>query len=159
MYDGETNHAVPDIANHALAPYVRLNDGGSRQEDDFVAFLEANTAYIDWWYKNGDKGRQNYAVEYDRDGTKALFYVDFVIRMRNGRVYLFDTKTEESDPYAPQKHNALHAYMQAENAKGADLRGGIIIKPQGRDYWLYSPLPIDNTTDLTGWEIFDPRNA
>lgn len=159
VYDGETNHAVPDIANHALDPYVRLNDGGSRQEDDFVAFLEANTAYIDWWYKNGDKGRQNYAVEYDRDGTKALFYVDFVIRMRNGRVYLFDTKTEESDPYAPQKHNALHAYMQAENAKGADLRGGIIIKPQGRDYWLYSPLPIDNTTDLTGWDIFDPRNA
>lgn len=88
VYDSETNHAVSDIANHALDPYVRLNDGGSRQEDEFVAFLEANTQYIDWWYKNGDSGRQNYAVEYDRNGEKALFYVDFVIRMRSGRVYL-----------------------------------------------------------------------
>ena len=45
------------------------------------------------------------------------------------------------------------------NEKGADLRGGIIIKPQGRDYWLYSRLPIENTSDLTGWDMFDPRNA
>ncbi len=160
VYDGDTNHVVPDTEIHALDPFVRLNDGGSRQEDDFVAFLEANGRYIDWWYKNGDKGKMHYAIAYEgEEGVESLFYPDFIIRMKSGRVYIFDTKTAGSDLFAPQKHNALFEYMQAENAKGKDLRGGIIIKPQSKDYWLYSPLPIENTTDLVGWDMFDPKTA
>ena len=59
-------------------------------------FLVAqNSQYIEWWYKNGDKGKQHYAIEYETGNkhVKSLFYVDFVIRMKNGHVYLFDTET------------------------------------------------------------------
>jgi type III restriction enzyme len=42
--------------------------------------------YIDWWYKNGDEGKQHYSICYTNvDGGQALFYVDFVIRMKNGQ--------------------------------------------------------------------------
>ena len=159
FYDADTHHIDPDKENHTLLPFVQFNDA-SKPEEEFETFLERYTDVIDWWYKNGDKSRQHYAIPYDGDGEdQDLFYPDFVIRMKNGRVYIFDTKTEGSDIFAPAKHNALLKYLADENAKGKDLRGGIIIKKKGTDYWLYSPLPIDNTTELANWSMFDPKNA
>lgn len=159
VYDGETNHVVEEAASHALQPFVRLNNA-SQPEVRFEAMLEAHSDKIDWWYKNGDAGKQHYSIAYEGEGGRqALFYPDFVVRMKTGRVYIFDTKSAGSDIFAPQKHNALLAYIDEQNKTGKNLRGGIIIQPQGREYWLYSPLPIENTTDLTGWDMYDPNNA
>lgn len=159
VYDGDTNHVEPEVKNHALEPFVQLNKA-SNPEKEFETLLEANAQHIDWWYKNGDAGKMHYSIAYDGEGgAPALFYPDFVIRMKNGKIYIFDTKSVGSDLFAPAKHNALQAYMAEQNAKGADLHGGIILKPQGKDYWLWSPLPIENTTDLTNWDIFDPKTA
>ena len=139
-------------------PFVQINNV-SNPEKEFVAFLEANSQYIDWWYKNGDKGKQNYAIEFNQgeDGAKSLFYVDFVIRMKNGHIYLFDTKSIGSDLFAPQKHNALIDYIKKHSTKEQPLFGGILIL-QGSN-WLYSRLPIANTTELTNWDSFYPQKA
>ena len=85
-YDNETSH-IEETGNHALLPFVQLNQA-SNPEKDFVAYLEQNSQYIDWWYKNGDKGKQHYAIEYTTgdEQAKSLFYVDFVIRMKNGHI-------------------------------------------------------------------------
>lgn len=159
VYDGDTNSVVAEVSDHALLPFVRLKNA-SLPEVRFEAYLEAHRDKIDWWYKNGDSGKQHYSIAYEGgDGQKALFYPDFVVRMKTGRVYIFDTKSVGSDLFASQKHNALLAYMAEQNKAGKNLRGGIIIQPRDREYWLYSPLPIENTTDLTGWDMFDPDNA
>ena len=159
LYDGETHHIEPEVRNHALNPFVELNETSS-PEKRFVAFLEKHSDKIDWWYKNGDKGRTHYAISYEggNGATESLFYPDFVIRMKSGTVYIFDTKTKDCDLFAPAKHNALYLYMQQENAKGQNLHGGIIIETTP-DCWLYSKLTIENTTDLTGWDMFVPNNA
>ena len=155
LYDDETFHTTA-AHNHALMPFVEFNRA-SNPEKEFVNFLEANTQYIEWWYKNGDGGRQNYAVPYKmEDGTAALFYVDFVIRLRNGKIFLFDTKTADSDLYGAEKHNALIDYMTEENAKGENrLAGGVIVKDG--ENWLWSRFKVENTTDHEGWAYFDPK--
>ena len=157
VYDSDSNH-IASAENHALMPFVQLN-AASNPEKEFAAFLEANSQYIDWWYKNGDKGKQHYAIEYlqGEERSKALFYVDFVIRMKNGHIYLFDTKSAGSDLFAPQKHNALIDYMAKHSTKEQPLFGGILIQ-QGSN-WLYSKLHIANTTELTNWDSFYPQNA
>ena len=157
VYDSDSNHLEP-AENHALMPFVQINNV-SNPEKEFVAFLEANSQYIDWWYKNGDKGKQHYAIEFNQgeDGAKSLFYVDFVIRMKNGHIYLFDTKSIGSDLFAPQKHNALIDYIKKHSTKEQPLFGGILIL-QGSN-WLYSRLPIANTTELTNWDSFYPQKA
>lgn len=157
VYDSDSNH-IASAENHALMPFVQLN-AASNPEKEFATFLEANSQYIDWWYKNGDKGKQHYAIEYLQveDGAKALFYVDFVIRMKNGHIYLFETKSAGSDLFAPQKHNALIDYMTKHSTKEQPIFGGILIQ-QGSN-WLYSKLHIDNTTELTNWDSFYPQNA
>ena len=154
----EENHVIKDkMEDHALLPFIELRTA-STPEQEFALFLESHRDSIDWWYKNGDSGREHYAVAYtNSQGDKSLFYVDFVIKMNNGQVFLFDTKTENSDPDAPQKHNALLDYMQNEENTPKHLQGGIIIHDINHSgNWLYSPLPIDNTYDTRGWDAFFP---
>ena len=157
VYDAETNQ-VAQAENHALLPFIRLNTAYN-PEKEFVKFLEANSQYIDWWYKNGDGGKANYAVEYRKGqyGEKAPFYVDFVIRMKNGHIYLFDTKSIDSDIFAADKHNGLLKYIRENSTEQQPLAGGVIIQ-QGLN-WLYSPVEIENTTDTLDWIPFYPSEV
>lgn len=159
LYTEENHQVKPKVKDHALLPFVELTTA-SNPEQRFAQFLEQHAEAIDWWYKNGDSGREHYAVPYtNSNGQKALFYVDFVIRMKNGQLFLFDTKSEASDPEAVNKHNALLQYMQSAENAPKQLKGGVIIHDDhGSDNWLYSPLAIANTTDIKGWDAFHPDN-
>lgn len=161
MYHIDNHIERSEIEYHALLPFMEYNGpDASYPEHNFAGFLDANSNAIEWWYKNGDKGKAHYAIGYTNSlGEKALFYVDFIIRMNSGDVFLFDTKTENSDSEAPYKHNALWDYMQLPENKGKKLHGGIII-PDDFGNWVYSPAPLDvklGTSDTTNWDIFDPQ--
>ena len=155
-YNEATNQVVTEVKNHALMPFIRLN-GAYSPELHFEEFLENHPDCIDWWYKNGDEGKQHYAIPYTKmDGVQGLFYVDFVIRMKNGQVFLFDTKSVGCNMDAPNKHNALIDYMNSAANAQLHLKGGIIIEDKG--LWKYAPMKIENTNDLTNWETFFPDN-
>jgi type III restriction enzyme len=152
LYKESTHHVMPNVEDHALLPFIELNTASS-PELRFTEYLEANKEYIDWWYKNGDEGKQHYSIPYiNSKNEKSLFYVDFVVRMKSGQVFLFDTKTENSDPEAPNKHNALIDYMADKG-----LLGGVIV--ENKDVWHYSRFHIENTSDVRGWETFFPDKA
>ena len=159
VYDSETHHtAQGDV--HALTPFYELNEAKT-PEKLFAAYLEQNSQYIDWWYKNGDNGKQHYAIKYQNSSDQtALFYVDFVIRIKNGKIYLFDTKGTggDIDLEVKNKHNALIDYIAAENAKGKNLHGGIIKRDKFGN-WLYCQFKIEDADDTSNWTIFEPRNA
>ena len=132
----------------------------STPEKNFVAYLQENKDNIEWWYKNGDKGQEHFAVLYkNNSGEDSLFYVDFIIYGKNNVVYLFDTKTPNSDPDAPNKHNALVDFIEKRNekfkAKGLKTIGGILIEKVVNNIstWRYCKNRIENTKDLTGWEF------
>lgn len=156
MYKEETHHIEKEMSAGAMLPVCMLNNS-SRPERNFAEFLEKNSASIEWWYKNGDSGKDHFAIPYSAGDDMRLFYVDFIIRMRNGKVFLFDTKTEGSDPDAVEKHNALIDYIMAENSRGANLAGGIIIQ-DSMELWKYSPMKIDTTESLDGWSTFHPSD-
>ena len=154
LYKQITHEIQERIEDHALLPFVELK-AVSSPEKKFTAFLEDNKQYIDWWYKNGDEGKQHYSIPYiNSQGEKSLFYVDYIIRMNNGNIYLFDTKSEASDPEAPNKHNALLSYIEKQES---NMKGGVIIENNG--VWYYSQYPIENTTDLGGWDAYFPNEA
>ncbi len=155
VYNEQVNYVDDTKKNHALLPFIASRNA-SYQEVNFSEFLEQNTQYIDWWYKNGDSGIMNYAVPYKNvRGEQSLFYVDYVIRMKNGQIFLFDTKSQNSDENAPNKHNALLEYMNSDENSALGLKGGVLI--YDHENWKYSPLPISDTDDLTGWDCFYPE--
>lgn len=144
---------------HALEPFYE-NLKASKPEVKFAEYLEMNKEHIEWWYKNGEKAKEHFAVPYiDYTGKESLFYVDFVILGKDKTTYLFDTKTAGSDAAnASLKHNALIEFMEARNKAGKKTIGGIIIGKEVNNLltWRYCSNRIENTKDMTGWEFFNP---
>jgi len=153
------HYQVKEAATHALEPfYEQLKV--RNPEIAFTAFLENNKEHLEWWYKNGDKNKEDFAVTYqDNFGKTRGFYVDFVIKFKSGKIALFDTKTARSDSEAPNKHNALIDYIEKENTSNPkrELIGGVIIPDEvaGVITWRYCANRIENTHDFTGWEYFN----
>lgn len=154
-YNEQSCHEENDVHNHALEPFVKENRA-SAPEERFVKYLEANTQYIDWWYKNGESGMSDYAVPYTKaGGEKGLFYVDFIVRMKNGVVFLLDTKTKDSRPDDPYKHNGLIDYIASQSGKTLPLKGGVLIESRP-GVWRFCPQKVENTSDLDSWQQFIP---
>jgi type III restriction enzyme len=147
------------VQRHALEPFYEYNRA-SKPEVKFAEFLEENKENLHWWYKNGEKAKEHFAIPYiDYLGKQSLFYVDFVILTKSNTTCLFDTKTAGSDPAnAPLKHNALVDFIAERNGKGLKTIGGILIEksPNNVSTWWYCNNKISNTKDTNGWDRFDP---
>lgn len=155
-------YKAEELANHALIPFFEYKNASS-VEKTFKQELLNHTDALEWWYKNGDKGREHFAISYrNLQGELRLFYVDFVIKFKSGKIGLFDTKTKRSDLDAPQKHNALIDYIEQENKTNPTrkLIGGIIIPEEsaGVISFRYCTNRITDTADLRGWDFFLPAN-
>lgn len=145
-----------EIYNHALAPYFEQTSV-SAPEYKFARWVDKQTEVVDWWYKNGDEGKQHFAIPYTaNDGKPHCFYVDFIIRLKNGTICLFDTKTVKSDENGAEKNNALYDYVQAYSEKGVRMVGGVLIEVNGN--WYFPDGPIDNMDSVVGWICLDFNN-
>ena len=147
-------HIKEEIENHALFPFYEQN-GASNPEKLFKQFLIDHADKIKYWYKNGDSGREHFAIDYvDSNGVKRLFYVDFIVVTMDNRIGLFDTKTLKSDIVDANKHNALRKWMRNN---GEQYFGGILIPVETAGVWkfYYSNFDleenkyIDTTTGFT----------
>ncbi|OCK51059.1 DEAD/DEAH box helicase family protein [Chryseobacterium arthrosphaerae] len=147
-------HIKEDIDNHALFPFYE-QIGASNPEKLFKNFLIENEDKIEYWYKNGDSGREHFAIDYeDNSGVKRLFYVDFIVVTKDNRIGLFDTKTLKSDIVDANKHNALRRWMAANDG---NYFGGVLIPVEMSGIWkfYYSEFDlsenqyIESTTGFT----------
>lgn len=153
IYNSAVVVPIDDIYNHALRPYFEQINALS-PEREFARWIDKQTEYVDWWYKNGDEGKQHFAIPYtDNVGRRHCFYVDFIIRLKNGTICLFDTKTLGSDENTPVKNNALWQYVQEHNEaykeKGIRFVGGVLVQ-QGEN-WYYPGGLIDDDNSIKGW--------
>jgi type III restriction enzyme len=148
-------YAARPSERHALQPFYEQKDA-SKPERAFVSFLESQPQWIRWWYKNGEKNKEDFAVSYqDARGLTRSFYVDFVICLANNIVCLFDTKTLHSDIEFCAKHNALFAYIQHLNqTRNTAYVGGVIV-PEN-DVWRYPNRLIATAESTAGWAVFNP---
>lgn len=155
VYNTETCESREGVIfNHALIPFFE-EKAVSGPEYQFSRWLDKQNENIDWWYKNADSGNMHFAVPYtDIAGVPRCFYVDYIIRLKNGTICLFDTKTKDSDPNAAAKHNALLEYIKRENQTNMKrLMGGVLILEN--DNWYYSEMNIENTSSISGWTPLD----
>lgn len=127
-------------------------------------WLEENSDIIDFVYKNGDKGPQYFSLIYSTNGGVSHFYPDFIIQMKNGDIYIIETKGGEDvkgrdkniDSYAPAKYEALKKY-----AANYDIKWAFVRDMNEELYYLNSGEWIDDMiTDRwkTIEELFD-RNG
>ena len=136
--------------------YLRKEYAGRKNEIAFIDFLEKSEK-VEWWFKNGDRDATFFAVRYD-NGEEKPFYVDFIIKLKDGRIGFFDTKAGLTKQVAGPKIDGLYKYIQIQNKKGKKCFGGIVANTE-RNYrgrWVYFDRTskdfkgnsIENWTDL-----------
>lgn len=153
IYNSAVVAPIDDIYNHALRPYFE-QASASAPERNFARWIDRQTEQVDWWYKNGDEGKQHFAIPYtDSGGRRRCFYVDFIIRLKNGTICLFDTKTPGSDEDTPEKNNALWEYVEEHNeaykASGIRFVGGVLV--QKGENWYFPEGRIEDDKSTDGW--------
>lgn len=85
---------------------------------------------IEWVYKNGDTGQQYFSIVYvDGLGKQHLFYADYIIKKKDGAVWIIETKGGEThtqskniDKLAPIKFQAFKAYAAKHNLNWGFVR-------------------------------------
>ena len=130
-----------------------FSDEKWKSEATFIDFLEKSEA-VEWWFKNGDRDATFFAIPYD-NGEKKPFYVDFIVKLKDGRIGIFDTKAGLTKQVAGPKIDGLYKYIQSENKRGKKFFGGIVVNTD-RDYrgrWVY----FDKTSkelknDFSNWK-------
>lgn len=157
IYNAEKNVSREgEIFNHALLPYFEQKNV-SIPEFHFARWLDAQRETVEWWYKNGDEGKQHFAVPYTtQDKRNRCFYVDFIIRLKNGTICLFDTKTHGSDENGAEKNNALYEYVKTYRDKSVKMFGGVLI--QENDNWYFPDGTVENIDSTDGWTRLEFNN-
>lgn len=103
-------------------------------EMDFMDFLDDKGNQVEWWFKNGESDKKYFAIKYfdPQDSQFHAFYVDFIVRMNDGRIGLFDTKGVYTARIAKPKAEALAKYLK----QNKNLFGGIVISKN--NLWKYN---------------------
>lgn len=159
----DISHKKKDYKKSVLLPYYAKVTNGHRQrvieedseiETDFIDFLE-KSKQVEWWFKNGVKDSTYFAVPYSEDGATKPFYVDFVVKLKDGRIGLFDTKDGVYAKTAGPRAEGLAKYIAKENSSAMKLIGGIVI--QDGNSWRYNANRkyAYNPNDLGGWSILE----
>lgn len=110
---------------------------GRDNEIKFVNYLEKKKGKIEWWFKNGNQGKDYFAVRYTNaeSNKEELFYPDWIILFKNGTVGIFDTKKGRT---ATDNDTAYKAQALQKKLKefGKKYIGGIVIEEGG--VWYYN---------------------
>ena len=131
-----------------------LRKSRSPIEKKFEAYLESNpNNSINWWYKNGDKGRNYFGVKYRRsDGRDNTFYVDYIISFKDNRIGLIDSKGGLFAEVSKNKARGLQRYIEKSKH---NIIGGILV--DHHDKWRFNrnkEYKYD-VNDMNGWEYLE----
>lgn len=121
-----------NVETNAYANYTRASIAvrPSIVERLMERWLEEHSDIVEFVYKNGDKGPQYFSLVFGTNGGFSHFYPDFIVKMKNGEIFIIETKGGEDvkgndkniDAYAPAKYEALKKYGAEYNIKWAFVR-------------------------------------
>jgi type III restriction enzyme len=133
--------------------YVPGEDfGGKKNELEFVDYLEAQSSALEWWFKQG-VGRDYFGVYYFNTSTQkpAIFYPDWILKLKDGRVLIVDTKGGRTASDTEGRAEGLAQRMQT---LGDKFVGGIVLKENGVWHLNSSPSYSYTPGKLSGdWKL------
>ncbi len=155
-YNPETNREIPSKLSLYQPLYIELKKGEvDKLEVDFIKHIDRKTDKIEWFWKNGSEHmKTNFGIQ---KADKRAFQPDFIIKFKDGRIGIFDTKAgnghKEDDN--EEKFNALYQYIYQERAKGRNLIGGLVIKDKNKFKYFENIPYISYKVNKTNWKDFD----
>ncbi|MCR5313243.1 MAG: DEAD/DEAH box helicase family protein [Bacteroidaceae bacterium] len=159
MYGFTEEYEEIDVSKCLLVPfYLHKNYTGQQNEMNFAKYLDQQNE-IEWWFKNGDNGKDWLSIRYFNEVTnqEALFYPDWIFRKKDGTIGIFDTKGgfTASDPSTKNKAEALHErikYLNAQPREHIHYVGGIVIYSNNMWYYNDNDTYHYNPRSTDGWK-------
>ncbi len=156
----EEYEAIPENKCLLTPFYLRKEYTGRDTEESFARFLD-NQNEIEWWFKNGDSGKDWFAIRYFNEVKKedALFYPDWVYRKKDGTIGIFDTKGGQTASAVETKNKAeaLHKVLRTTNGWNREFiryEGGIVRKENGMWYYNDNATYCYQAGSTDGWKLF-----
>jgi len=146
----------PKLKKVLLNPYYESTSKSKSWETEksFIEFLDGHKE-VEWWFKNGERDGTYFAVPFIDDAKQdQSFYVDFIVKLADGRIGLFDTKSGWTAKEAGNKSDGLQKYINEQNKKKKNIFGGIVI-PKSGSFFTYNEIPYKYDKELTGWKILE----
>lgn len=130
-----------------------LFNSGDNIEIKFAQYIDKKPKYVYWWFKNGDNGKDYYALKYHNtaEDKERLFYPDWIIRFTDGTVGLFETK----DGQTLKTEGRASALATKLKELGKKYVGGIVKYENGLFYYCNSEKYNDETPDKNKWTEFE----
>ena len=102
----------------------------------FINYLENKKDKIEWWFKNGDSGSDYYSLKYfnSSKNQESLFYPDWIIKFKDGKIGIFDTKSGITALNPEGRAEGLANKLISLNKLGIKYIGGLIIIENGLWY-------------------------
>lgn len=118
--------------------YLKKQYNGRVNELKFLNYLEQHKDKIDWWFKNGDSGKEYYCLKYYNTGKKeeALFYPDWIIKFKDGRIGIFDTKSGNTAQNPEGRAEGLAKKLIELNKEGGNYIGGLVVLENNQWYYF-----------------------
>ncbi|MBB4805905.1 type III restriction enzyme [Chryseobacterium defluvii] len=120
--------------------YLRKNYAGRENELKFINYLEHQKDSLEWWFKNGNAGKEFYSLKYFNTSSReeALFYPDWILKFKDGRIGIFDTKSGFTARDTEGRAEGLAAKLKELNAKGGNYVGGLIVLENNKWYYFFN---------------------
>ena len=126
----------------------------SNPEREFEALLEKHPQ-VEWWYKNGDSGREHLGIGYTTlDGTRRTFYPDYIIKGLDDTIWIHETKgygEANNDENIEEKAQALIRFIERHQASGIKIEGSII-SPNMSNWYRYKVKTGEAFDSSRCWE-------
>jgi len=118
--------------------YLKKEYNGRINELLFIKYLEAKEDKLDWWFKNGDSGKEFYSLKYYNTAKKeeALFYPDWILKFKDGRIGIFDTKSGQTAQNPEGRAEGLANKLKELNANGGNYVGGLVVLENNQWYFF-----------------------
>ena len=151
-YNQHTSVEKPFKHNVYTPAFVAIDR--SSPESYFEDYLESKGAVLLWWYKNGDSKRDYLGLKYQKDNVPRIFYPDYVIQLKSGKLIIGDTKGGQTAEDSLPKALVLEKYLNLLGKERAS--GGIFILDKA-NRWRVNTTPSKNfdLSDLTQWLYLD----
>lgn len=89
-------------------------------------YLERHVDVIEWFWKNGSEHvESNFGIKVE--GKNTTFRPDFIVKFKDGRIGIFDTKGGQYPEDDKRKSEALSEYVLKERNKGRNVFGGLVV--------------------------------
>lgn len=150
------DYAALDAKLSVMQPFYY--DHHWKPEKAFIDFL-GKSKNVEWWFKNGDRDATYFAVPYEENGEWKPFYVDFIVKFKDGRIGLFDTKSGRTIKDAREKSDGLQAYLK-KHGKKKNLFVGIVANTDSQNFngrWMiYTGAGTDLAVDdFSNWDVLE----